>query len=115
MLRGVAPSEENSEINRKLSELRAEVGETGSGTVSDGLAFLRSAGSAPIGYRGVLDADPAAHVTTPGEKLLKEARISDAKAKRAAAEAETAAARVKAAQREAELTDVLRRHARKAI
>lgn len=112
-LRGVKPAQ-TSDITRKLDELRKEVGAPDTATVAGGLAFLRSAGTAPVGYRGLLDHDPELHMTTPAERLAKEAVESDRRARTAALESDKAADRLKLAQREAELNAVIRRH-RKAL
>ncbi len=99
-----------TEISKRLSELRSVVGAPDTGTVSAGLAYLRSEGTAPVGYRGLLDHDPGVHLETPAERLAKEALAKDRRARDAAAEADVASQRVKAAQREAELNAVIRRH-----
>lgn len=112
---GPPPStKKDTDISRKLAELRKEVGSPDTSTVAGGLAFLRSAGTAPVGYRGLLDHDPELHITTPAERLAKEAVESDRRARTANAEADVAAGRVKQAQREAELNAVIRRN-RKAV
>lgn len=100
----------SSDVNNKLSELRKEIGAPDTGTVSEGLAYLRSAGSAPVGYRGVLDQDPNCRVTSPAERLAREVIDKRARAKTLDGESQLAEQRLKAAQREAELNDVIRRH-----
>lgn len=111
-LRGVQPGEEQpvNDITRMYNEIRQEVGEPTTGKVVDYFKYLQHEGSAPVGYRGVLDSDPSAHVRTAGERLLQEAREKDREARAAQESADVAAQRVKAARREAELNDVIRRH-----
>lgn len=110
-LRGVnRPSPQaESDISQKLAQMRSEVGVPTTSTVSGGLHYLRSVASAPVGFRGGLGADPSCHVTTPGERLLREAREKEKIAVEAAAESDKAEARLKAARREAQLNDVIRR------
>lgn len=112
ILRGLEPGEAPqpvNEIQRRLDEIRSEVGQPETGTVNDYFKYLRSAGTAPVGYRGLLDSDPELHVTTAGERLAREALQKEREARSAAADADVAAARVKAARREAELNDAIRR------
>lgn len=98
-----------SDISQKLNELRQEIGAPTTSTVSGGLHYLRSVAYAPVGFGGGMKSDPEAHVITPGERLLREARDKERIANKAQAEADQAEARVKAARREAELNEVIRR------
>ncbi len=110
-MRNLSPAANaNTEISRKLAELRKEVGEPDAGTVSDGLTYLRSVGSAPVGYRGLLDHDPDLHITTPSERLAKEALEKLERARVAATDYDKASDRLKRAQREAELNAAIRRN-----
>jgi HK97 family phage prohead protease len=111
ILAGKAPKPAGpSDIQKRMAEIRSEVGDLGTGTVTDYMKHLRAAGSAPVGYGGLLDHDPQLHVTTPAERLAREALESDRRARTAAQESDKAAERLKAAQREAELNDAIRRH-----
>lgn len=112
-MRGIAPKA-NSDISNMLAELRAEVGVSDAATVTEGLRFLRSAGTAPVGYRGLLDHDPELHITTPSERLARDAVEKDRRARQAAQESDLASDRLKRARREAELNDAIRRN-RKAV
>ncbi len=113
-MREIQPAK-NTDISRKLSELRAEVGEPDTATVSGGLHYLRSMGTAPVGYGGLLDHDPQLHMVSPAERLAEEARQKVVRAREAATDADKAAERLKMARREAELNDVIRRRKLKAI
>lgn len=117
-LRGAPRQQQRSnDISRRLSELRKEVGMPDTGTVSDGLKYLRSAGSAPVGYGGVLSPDPDCHVTTPSERLARkaaeEAKEKRSKATEAEVESQRAEDRLKRARREAELNAVIARRSKK--
>lgn len=107
-LRGVAPPK-NTDVTRKLAELRKAVGAPDTGSVNEGLNYLRSMGSAPIGYRGLLDHDPDLHMVGAAERM---ARDKKELAIQTSMESTQAEARVKAARREAELNDVIRRRMR---
>lgn len=113
-MRNITPKP-NSDISRRLAELRNEIGEPDAGTVSEGLRFLRSAGTAPVGYGGLLNHNPGLHMVTPSERLAKEALDKERRAREAANDAGKAAERLKAAQREAELNDAIRRLKLKAM
>lgn len=105
-IRGLkAPAD--TDIARKLTELRKEVGMPDTGSVSDGLAFLRSAGALPVGYRGVAMQDPDCHVVTAAERLAHEKAD---KATRATEDAVAAEARLREARRLGELNAVIARH-----
>jgi HK97 family phage prohead protease len=108
-MRGLNPVR-NDDIAKKLAEMRSEIGAPDTATVSGGLAFLRSAGTAPVGYRGLLDHDPELHMTTASERLAFEAKEKRERARVAASDSDKASERLKLAQREAELNAVIRRH-----
>ncbi len=107
-LRGHA-APKNTDISRKMAELKQEIGEPDTGTVSGHMKYLRSMGSAPIGYGGLLDHDPDLHMVSAAERM---ARDKLDLARSAEQESTVAEARVKAARREAELNDVIRRRMR---
>lgn len=96
----------DTDVTRKLTELRAEVGQPDTGDVEECMKFLRSAGSgAPVGYRGLLDHDPDLHIITAAERLAME---NIEKARRASSDQEDSDQRLKRARREAELNRVIR-------
>lgn len=106
-MRGQA-SAPDTEVNRMYDELRAEVGAPDTGTVAQGLAFLRSEGSLPVGYRGlVVRADPECHVTTAAERMAYEAKE---KAIRATEDSVAADKRMRDARRLAELNGAIARN-----
>lgn len=98
----------DNEVMRKFAELRKQVGSPDTGTVAECLQYVRTQGSAPVGYGGLLDHDPGLHVVTARERLERDKAALAAR--KAAVECETAESRLRQAQREAELNDVIRRH-----
>jgi HK97 family phage prohead protease len=70
-LRGAKP-QKDSDVARKLAELRMETGQPDTGTVSDSLKWLRSEGSAPVGYGGLLAHDPDLRLRTAADRLGQE-------------------------------------------
>jgi len=102
-----------SEISKKLTELRKEVGMPDTGSVSDGLKYLRSMGAAPVGYRGLLN-DPTAKQDDqmwPGKAGMSPAELleKERRARVAQKELEEAQERNRQALREAELQDAISR------
>lgn len=96
----------DTDVTRKLQELREMSGKSDTGSVSEGMKFLRAnGGGAPVGYRGLLDHDPDLHIVTAAERLAME---NIQKARRAAEDQETSDQRLKRARREAELNRVIR-------
>jgi HK97 family phage prohead protease len=104
-LRGIK-STPNNELNRKFEELRAEVGAPDTGTVSENLKWLRSQGAQPVGYGGVINADPAVHVISAAERIAYDKASA---ARQAATASNDAEEKLRLARREAELNDVIRR------
>lgn len=107
--KGNAPAVPN-EIQQKMDELRSEVGNPDTGNVAELIKYMRTEGTAPLGYRGLLDHDPDLHMTTAAERLAQEVLAKRERARVAASEYDKAEERVKAAQREAQLNDAIRRN-----
>jgi HK97 family phage prohead protease len=104
----------SDDISRHMQELRQEVGMPDTGTVQDCFKYLRSAGSAPVGFRGGFYHDPELHVVTPAERLAMEKQAeltarAKTKARKAAEEAAVAEERFKKATREAQINDMIKR------
>lgn len=104
-LRGVKMPKD-TDVNRKLAELAGEIGTPDTATVSGGLEFLRSTGSAPIGFRGGLNHDPDIHVLTAAERLARDKAEALRDATHDMSEADE---KVRMARREAELNGAIRR------
>src|SRR6516225_5015543 len=95
---GLEPRRKDSDVARKLAELRKEVGAPDTATVSGGLAYLRSEGNAPLGYRGVLNSANGGPDRAARDTAVRNAAQANAEAARAQA-------RLAAAEREHELNE----------
>jgi HK97 family phage prohead protease len=69
-MRNIKNDSPSSDVARKMQELRMETGQDcEGGNVSDYLKALRSEGSAPVGYRGLLAQDPSLRMRVASDRL----------------------------------------------